>query len=1208
MAKILNTGAIAPKVEAPQPVDNSGGQLSPELLQQIAASGIDPNTLIAQLQQSQQNELESVAPIVNPIDDLNEGMGLEQESNVIPINPMLSDTGLNPPVNEPQTTPFSFPAKSSNQRILDDVTGLPVDNEALAAGQIAQAQTEESLRAEGSIGFKQKTREEFEEAYSNNLMPTTIGSLYRTAFKIGEGGVSGVYKIKDPQGILPSNMTPIELVSKGVKASPVEATNATTFAFVNMAAALSARQGAIDSNSEVKDDDILGVMGLLTGETALDERGRVIIDAEKLDGIFANYTKGSLNRVRNSDIGNLDQPGLIGNAQAQMMRNAGLLEEIFYQPQDAQNNIIDTDSIPKRGYQLTNLGANVSYELKEINNNVSKREYSETNETKEPGPSKSINQPMARRRAVKVHGDTPGSSIGAFNLRRVKPDKASGKRTSKATASYKYVEALRQSPVRMNKRVLSVASTMINLFEEADQIKRANGSVTEAQQNFIDNITSMLALEKVITDKPGSPSKLLKAKRDLSGAMAVEGFVKRHYNPHPASNRTTNDTADVNEQESPRIHKGAMEGVPRSYVLTDLKNKSDSDTVISLEEYNSWKSWLDRPSKPTVAIQKTAMLWALGSWMVPGTRTNSDKYLFQNFTMSNLKSFARSGDLLKAFVNKPEEVISNPQLLSELNSFIEEHAGIDKGKSNGFFIKSAFIASDIIDALNRETRGLPVGLNFSPVPPSADASSAGKTLAAFDQGDYNTIEHVGLLYDPARSGTNMFPNGSPRAFFLKTVMSGLNKPGYIRGLLPVQQRDIANALTPRGNSEEAFAEFANDLAKVPLMISDYGKSRHFMHGPARKFLSKRPDLEEVFNNIAFDTDNYNSGVDLLNAVISQGLAELSNSWYSRGIKNQAMAAGLLGFNLTGELSDGSTIRIGVKEYFTLDDSGYQFVGADGEVTTAGQLSERTPRDAPLARSKEKLDKDTKELLRKRLGSYQVNQSAPLFGHLREVENNALAHEEVSNILQDPDVFISNIHDNVYGDPVYMALFQKAVAKSLRQIAGHDIQKTVTDSFIADVAKTMSRIKAMPNEIVIGSNSKDPALSGWLEYLDELYKEFQENSLKEGDLIPEFKFLNDINRNRLLDAYDNGNGIWRPLDKPGIKQTIDGVVLKAREPSETVAMVVSKNKLESFIARHLLNPIIGYKTKADRALDNKEEILKEYDSLIKNGQGWMKVGR
>jgi hypothetical protein len=1198
MAKTINTGAFAPNVEAPQADPSAVAGLSPELLQQIAAQGISPEMLMSQLQAMQQGATQDVAPVVDPLqpfDNLPQVNSTPQDSNVVPISPFMDPAGLDQPVDAPQPSAFNPQEVSSGQRMLVG-QGRQGTTPEVQQGQQEQFQIEEEMRAQGAVGFKQRTRQQFEEAYEGYLMPGTTGVLYRTAKDVANAGIQGRYKIKDPQAILPASVTPVELVAKAFKTSPVEAVNATTFAFVNISSALSERQTDIDNVVDATDSDSLSTLGFLAGDTSIDEAGRVIISAETLDGILAGYTKSSLARVRAVDVDSLDQPALVGNSQAQMLKGAGLLEELFYQPKDPEGNIIDPKAAPVRGYQISEMGANASYSLREI---------SDKNTT--------LNKPLPRRKAVKVHGQKPGTSIGAFNLRKVKVDKAAGERTKKVTASYQYAEDYRQSPVRFNPTVLSSIDTMIKVYEQATKIKTSGGEITPDQERLLANIIKTIKLEPDMgadglpIENGRSPSKVLKAKKDLAAAQQVDGFVKRHVNPHGNSNRLTNDTADVNEQESPRIHKGAMEGVPRSYVLTGLKRKSDSDSVISKAEWDSFTSFLKGNSKPSVEIERTAMLWALGSWILPGTRTNSDKYLIDNFKMSNLREFAKKGDLMKQFIENPGSITTDPAALSKFNEFMEADVSIDKGKVNGFITKSAILASDIVLALDNNTTDGPTNVAFSPVAPSMDQSSAGRTLMAFDTGDINTIEHVGLMYDPEESGTNMFPRGNPRAFFLRTIQARLGKPDAIRGLNALHQQAVASALTPRGNSPESYAEFADDLGKIPLMTADYGKSKHFMQGPAAKFLSKRPEIAALLDDVATDSGNYDSGVEILNAVISQGIGDVTSTWYARSLKSQAIGAALLGFNLRGELSDGSSIRVGVKEYSILDDSGYDFVGPDGQVTNTGMLSERKPNDSPKARSKASWDKDTKSYPKRRLGSAQVNAIGPVLAHLREVEVNALAHRATMERLQDPNVFFGNIHDNVFGDPLYMALMQSNITKAMKQVTTHDIQESITKAFVEDAMVPITRLKNRnESEVVIGSGAKDPSLSGWLEYLDELYSEFQENVLKGVD--PRFQYLHDLQQEQLTDAYSGGNGIWRPLAKPGVVQHIGAMPLKDRQPSETVAMVVPVKSLERFINKHVLGPIKEGKEKKDRSTRDVRKVQELYDEYSKNGQGFMKVGR
>ena len=317
-------------------------------------------------------------------------------------------------------------------------------------------------------------------------------------------------------------------------------------------------------------------------------------------------------------------------------------------------------------------------------------------------------------------------------------------------------------------------------------------------------------------------------------------------------------------------------------------------------------------------------------------------------------------------------------------------------------------------------------------------------------------------------------------------------------------------------------------------------------------------------------------------------------------KSQATAASLLGFNLRGSLSDGSNIRVGIKEYGVLEDSGFEYVDPQGNVQE-GQLSQRTPTDAPLARSKPKWDKETAGYPTRRLGSAQVNGIGPLKAHLREVEVNALAHKMTKERLGH-EYFFGNIHDNVFGDPVYMAIFQQNIPKALKQVVNHDIEKSINDAFLEDATKVLKRIKAMPETIVIGAAAKDPALQGWTEYLDEMFAEYQKHQQNPD---PTLDFLQKLTEETLLDAYADGNGIWSPK-KDG--QSIRGKALKARSPADGTMRSIKRDKLDKFIGKHILTPVANQVNAWARSKPKRNLMLQEYDRNIKDGQGFMKIGR
>jgi len=1205
MAKSLNPGKFSPSVEVPDagtPAPVEG--LSPELLQQVMAAGISPEILIQQLQAQQQGATQAVAPVVNPLEDLERGGVAPQ-----PISPFLDPAGQQPPANAPQPVVPDLQSTPEGVNILTDqgTVGTTAD---LRQAQIDQFNTEEAERARGAIGFNQSTRQQFDEAYSEALAPGKIGDLHRLGRVVSDASIEGRYKIKDSLGILPENATPVELVSKGLKASPVEAVNATTFAFLKMSNALSARQKILDEGGEdpADTDEILSLAeidALLTRS----EGGRVAIEADTLDGILAGYTKSTLDRVRNADSGPTNQPKLVGNAQAKMLINSGLLEETFFQPENPKGEIINPDSVPIKGYQVTERGAMVAYELKELSD-YNKREYSEEAGYSPQSESKAINQPFPRRNAVKVHGKTPGTSVGAYNLSKPKAKKkAAGEKSNQNTAIYQYAEDYRQSPARMNPRVITAAEKYVEYFKQARSIKEAGGTLTPQQNRLLENITKFMKLERVPSDAPGSPSKLMAAERAIQGAKMVDGFMLRHVEQHGNLLRLTNQTANLNEQEYPRVHKGAMEGRPQNYVFTDLKIKSPKEPVISQSDFADYKRWVNSngDTPPSINIKRTAMLIGLGSWIVPGSRINTTEFLVENFTMGKLREFGEKGDVLQRFVNDPA-ALKEEEFISKLNDFIETDISIDKGKINGFIAKASFVAGDIIKALDNASLSEPISLNFSPVAPSGDMSSAGLTLMAFDKGDFETISHVGLMYTP--DGTLMFEKGNPRKMLLGEITSGLKlNPKTILGISSSQQAELAEALTPRFNSEEGDAGFADDFGKGALMVSGYGKSRFFMQPQAKSFLEKYPAVAEVFDRVAAESDNYDSGVALANEAIGYGLQRINKSWYAQMLKNQATAAMLLGFNLSGNLSDGSKLRVGVKEHTPLKDSGYEFKNPEGEVVTTGDLFNPIPSDSPRARSPLKWDKDTESYAKKRIGSSQINTVTVLQGIPREVEVNAIAHKRVQARLQDPNIYFGNIHDNIMGDPEYMALFQHEVKAALKQVTKHDLQKTIIDSFEENAQKVLRRIKAMDSEIVIGASSKDPALSGWIEYLDEVYAEYKENLLKDSN-YESFKWSNARTEKLLRKAYRGGEGIWKPLGKPGVTQSIGGTVLEERQPSETVAMVVSRDTLLKFISSELMFPLqetIRSKNKTD--LYTRPKLFNEtFEFLENNEQGWMKIGR
>ena len=108
--------------------------------------------------------------------------------------------------------------------------------------------------------------------------------------------------------------------------------------------------------------------------------------------------------------------------------------------------------------------------------------------------------------------------------------------------------------------------------------------------------------------------------------------------------------------------------------------------------------------------------------------------------------------------------------------------------------------------------------------------------------------------------------------------------------------------------------------------------------------------------------------------------------------------------------------------------------------------------------------------------------------------------------------------------------------------------------------------------------------------------------------PKFQYLHDLQQEQLMDAYSDGNGIWRPLAKPGVVQYIGATPLKDRQPSETIAMVVPTKALDRFINKHVLGPIKEGKEKKDKSRGDVRRIQELYDEYSKNGQGFMKVGR
>ena len=1037
------------------------------------------------------------------------------------------------------------------------------------------------------------------------MLPKETGELYRSAKRVSEGSIKGAYKIQDKEGILPATATPIELTATAFKASPVETVNATTQAFVNLASAMSAREQAENEGQTEGEGgaDALDSLAAIaqtatTGKTARDEQGRIAIDADTMDRMIAEYTKGSMDRVRGSSIGSIDQPGLVGNAQMTMLKNAGLIEEVMFQPKDPKGNVIDPDGPQVRGYTVSALGANTAYTLRSMTPKADRE---------------GLNQPLPRRKAAKAHGSGYGEDIGANKLRRRSLDNAAGMKSKERTASYEYAEDYRQTPLRMNQTVLKADAAMLTTWEQLFNLSQDGGQLTPEQTTLMDSIGNMFGIEvkNEVNPRTGQPivTNLDKIKKQIVDAAGVEGFVKRHANQHGNNNRITNDTQDANEQESPRVHKGAMEGVPTTYNIIDFQDErgaklGDSQQIISDKDYADYLRILKNPDgKITSDFKRTAMFLSLGSWLIPKSRLHTHDYVVKNFNGGVLRNEASKGDTLAAYLENPEEFLKEPNNVVKLSTIIRGDIGIDDGKVNGWMIKSLLQAKQLRDAIYGEQ---PVAnVTFAAVS-SADQSSAGRTLAAFDQGDQDTIEHVGLVYDSSGKNTALFPHGNPRTFFGNTIRARLERDGY-KGLDPQDSSLITQVLTPM--PEENATDFDDKLGKLALMTTDYGKSKHFQGGAAAKFLKKYGDQKleggksrvDLINEIIFNNDipGVKTPQDFVMKVLAQGLSDVTNPWYSLLGKSQANAAGLLGFNLRGKLSDGSNIRVGVKEYAIADESGFQYVDPEGNVQEGGQLSERTARDAPLARSKAKWDKETQSYPTRRVVSQQVNGIGPLKAHLREVEVNAIAHEMTKARLKH-EYFFGNIHDNVFGDPVYMAIFQQNIPKALKQVVGHDIEKSINDAFIEDATKALVRLKKMPKEITIGRGVKDPLLQGWTDYFDDLFNDYLKHSVNPD---PTFKYIQDLTERTLLTAYSKG--LWKPK-KGG--HSIRNTALGSRTPIEGIAKPVDRDKLNSFIAEFIIDPIGKSVDDWTRAKPIRKQMLQEFDRNIKDGQGFMKIGR
>ena len=85
--------------------------------------------------------------------------------------------------------------------------------------------------------------------------------------------------------------------------------------------------------------------------------------------------------------------------------------------------------------------------------------------------------------------------------------------------------------------------------------------------------------------------------------------------------------------------------------------------------------------------------------------------------------------------------------------------------------------------------------------------------------------------------------------------------------------------------------------------------------------------------------------------------------------------------------------------------------------------------------------------------------------------NAVAHQRASHKLN--DYAFMNQHDNVMGDPDYMAAFLHEVPDAFIDVVSHDMILTVRKNYIDGVEKALKNI---PDQVTLGHEGDFPIIT------------------------------------------------------------------------------------------------------------------------------------
>ena len=192
----------------------------------------------------------------------------------------------------------------------------------------------------------------------------------------------------------------------------------------------------------------------------------------------------------------------------------------------------------------------------------------------------------------------------------------------------------------------------------------------------------------------------------------------------------------------------------------------------------------------------------------------------------------------------------------------------------------------------------------------------------------------------------------------------------------------------------------------------------------------------------------------------------------------------------------------------------------------------------------------------------------------------------------------NQHDNVMGDPDYMAAFLHEVPDAFIDVVSHDMILTVRKNYIDGVEKALKNI---PDQVTLGHEGDFPIITAKIDETLDDYIEYSTDS----DANPAFQYGQRANEALLMDAYSKG--IWAPK----FPVSVGGVDMIPRPSSEAmVPRVVKGDVFKKWFERHYIESLLKdiKRWESSNTPGSSKKRLVERLVGSKGRQGFMKIGK